>query len=77
HGIEYTFYEAYLEKIDTPSIDSVYVCGLEIEEYTGENIIAYLKSTPNIRSILRPVPAFCRSSRSGWRRCFPCIPCCI
>ena len=43
HGIEYTFYEEYLEKIDTERIDSVYVCGLEIEEYTGENILAYLR----------------------------------
>ncbi|MGN0135356.1 PfkB family carbohydrate kinase [Anaerotignum sp.] len=46
HGIEYTFYEEYLEKIDTASIDSVYVCGLEIEEYTGWNIIEYLRKHP-------------------------------
>ena len=46
HGIEYTFYEEYLEKIDTESIDSVYVCGLEVEEYTGWNIIAYLRKHP-------------------------------
>ena len=46
HGIEYTFYEEYLEKIDTERIDSVYVCGLEIEEYTGENILAYLRKHP-------------------------------
>lgn len=43
HGIEYTFYEQYLEKINTDTIDSIYVCGLEIEEHTGENIISYLK----------------------------------
>lgn len=46
HGIEYTFYEDYLEKIDTESIDSVYVCGLEIEEHTGWNIIEYLRKHP-------------------------------
>ncbi len=54
HGIEYTFYEAYLEKIDTASIDSVYVCGLEIEEYTGENIIAYLKKHPKYTVYFAP-----------------------
>jgi len=43
HGIEYTFDEAYLEKIDTEQIDSVYVCGLEVEEVTGMNIIGYLE----------------------------------
>jgi len=43
HGIEYTFYEDYLADIDTDSIDSVYVCGLEVEERTGWNIIEYLE----------------------------------
>lgn len=46
HGIEYTFYESYLDQIDTDTIDSVYVCGLEIEESTGWNIIAYLEKHP-------------------------------
>lgn len=43
HGIEYTFYEHYLKNIDVENVDSVYVCGLEIEEKTGWNIIEYLR----------------------------------
>ena len=43
HGVEYTFHESYLEKINTETIDSVYICGLEIEEETGQEIIDYLK----------------------------------
>ncbi|MBO4991299.1 MAG: carbohydrate kinase family protein [Firmicutes bacterium] len=43
HGVEYTFEEDYLKTIDTDRIDSVYVCGLEVEETTGMNIIAYLE----------------------------------
>lgn len=54
HGIEYTFYEEYLEKIDTERIDSVYVCGLEIEEYTGENILAYLRKHPEYTVYFAP-----------------------
>lgn len=54
HGIEYTFYEEYLEKIDTEQIDSVYVCGLEIEEYTGENILAYLRKHPEYTVYFAP-----------------------
>ena len=54
HGIEYTFYEEYLEKIDTASIDSVYVCGLEIEEYTGWNIITYLQKHPEYTIYFAP-----------------------
>ena len=54
HGIEYTFYEEYLEKIDTASIDSVYVCGLEVEEYTGWNIIDYLRKHPEYTVYFAP-----------------------
>lgn len=56
HGIEYTFYESYLENIDTQSIDSVYICGLEIEEYTGMNIIKYLKKHPEYEIYFSPSP---------------------
>ena len=54
HGIEYTFYEQYLENIDTSSIDSVYVCGLEIEEETGWNIITYLRKHPEYTIYFAP-----------------------
>ncbi len=56
HGIEYTFYEDYLEKIHRESIDSVYICGLEIEEYTGWNIIEYLKKHPAYQIYFSPSP---------------------
>ena len=54
HGIEYTFDEQYLENIDTSSIDSVYVCGLEIEEETGWNIITYLRKHPEYTIYFAP-----------------------
>ena len=54
HGIEYTFYEEYLKKINTESIDSVYVCGLEIEEETGWNIITYLQKHPEYTIYFAP-----------------------
>ncbi|WP_313528720.1 carbohydrate kinase family protein [Anaerotignum sp.] len=56
HGIEYTFYESYLENIRTELIDSVYICGLEIEEYTGMNIINYLKKHPEYQIYFSPSP---------------------
>ncbi len=56
HGIEYTFWESYLEKIDTASVDSVYICGLEIEEHTGDNIIAYLEKHPDYTIYFAPGP---------------------
>lgn len=56
HGIEYTFYESYLKNIDTAAIDSVYICGLEIEEYTGWNIIHYLEKHPEYEVYFAPGP---------------------
>lgn len=56
HGVEYTFYESYLENIQTETIDSVYICGLEIEEYTGMNIIKYLKKHPEYEIYFSPSP---------------------
>lgn len=54
HGIEYTFSEEYLQNIDTAAIDSVYICGLEIEESTGWNIIAYLRKHPEYTIYFSP-----------------------
>ena len=54
HGVEYTFDESYLNNIDTESIDSVYVCGLEIEEVNGWDIIAYLKKHPEYTIYFAP-----------------------
>ena len=54
HGIEYTFHEQYLKNIDTSSVDSVYVCGLEIEERTGWDIIQYLRKHPDYTIYFAP-----------------------
>ena len=43
HGTEYFFYKEDLDQIDTTNVNQVYVCGLEIEEPTGDNIIDYLQ----------------------------------
>ena len=54
HGVEYTFSEDYLENIHTESIDSVYVCGLEVEEVNGPEILAYLKKHPDYTVYFAP-----------------------
>lgn len=66
HGIEYTFYEDYLKTIDTASIDSVYICGLEIEEYTGWNIIHYLQKHPEYQVYFAPGPRILKIEQEKW-----------
>lgn len=43
HGVEYSFSESWMGGIDHGEIDGIYVCGLEIEEPTGDEIISYLR----------------------------------
>lgn len=43
HGAEYLFEEKWLENINSNDLDYIYVCGLEIEDKNGEQIINYLE----------------------------------
>ncbi len=58
HGVEYTFDPRWMDGIAADDIDSVYVCGLEIEERTGNEIIAYLKALSSNGSGPAPVIYF-------------------
>ena len=44
HGAEYTFDPAWMAPYEGKSFDYGYVCGLEIEERTGENLVAWLET---------------------------------
>lgn len=50
HGIEYKFQRSWFKEVDLKSFSSVYLCGLELEEDTGEEIVAFLEENkfPNI-----------------------------
>lgn len=43
HGAEYHIYKKELDKIDMHDTAYIYVCGLEIEETTGNDIISFLE----------------------------------
>ena len=43
HGAEYSFHESYMKEFENEDFDYTYVCGLEIEEETGPELIDYLK----------------------------------
>lgn len=56
HGAEYLFQKEWFEHIPLDEIDSVYICGLEIEETTGGNIIEFLEEHRNLRIFFAPGP---------------------
>lgn len=43
HGIEYSFHREWMKDIRLSDYGYVYVCGLEIEETTGEELVEYLE----------------------------------
>lgn len=48
HGIEYSFHADYMKNFAEEHFDYTYICGLEVEEPTGEELIAWLEAHPEI-----------------------------
>lgn len=58
HGIEYHFHPDWMNGIATEDVDSAYVCGLEMEEDSGEQMLAYLRQHPDWTIYFAPGPRF-------------------
>ena len=56
HGVEYTFQKEWMEPYPADEYGLVYVCGLEIEEKTGDNLIEYLEDHPSLTVCYAPGP---------------------
>ncbi|MCR4941145.1 MAG: carbohydrate kinase family protein [Treponemataceae bacterium] len=48
HGAEYSFDPAWFESIDMSNVDSIYVCGLELEVDTEGKIVTWLENQKNV-----------------------------
>ena len=48
HGIEYSFHAEYMDAFAGERFDYTYICGLEVEETTGGELVAWLEAHPNI-----------------------------
>ncbi len=62
HGAEYRFDREWFDRLDTAAFDGVYLCGLEVEEATGPEIIAALESRPPQSLYFAPGPRLTRIS---------------
>lgn len=56
HGVEYTFQKSWMEPYSSENYRFAYVCGLEIEEKTGINLIEYLEEQKNLEVFYAPGP---------------------
>lgn len=56
HGAEYFFDKEWFEQLHADEYEQVYVCGLEIEETTGDVIIDFLEKHMNLQIYFAPGP---------------------
>ncbi|MDD3367665.1 MAG: PfkB family carbohydrate kinase [Lachnospiraceae bacterium] len=56
HGAEYRFQKEWFAELNADEISCVYVCGLELEEETGEHILAFLEAHPELPVFYAPGP---------------------
>lgn len=56
HGAEYTFQKSWMDPYPSKDYQLTYVCGLEIEEPTGINLIEYLEEHKNLQVCYAPGP---------------------
>lgn len=74
HGIEYKFDRAWFKTIDLKQFSSVYLCGLELEEDTGEEIVLFLEEN-NFKNIyFAPGPRLLTIKKSFVDRIFALKP---
>lgn len=48
HGVEYSFHAEYMDAFAGERFDYTYICGLEVEEKTGGELVSWLEAHPNI-----------------------------
>lgn len=56
HGVEYSFRKEWMAKIQASDYSMVYICGLEVEEPTGEDLVAWLEENRGPEIFFAPGP---------------------
>lgn len=78
HGAEYLFEEAWFSMLERSGeigqTDSIYVCGLEIEERTGERILDFLERHRGMRIFFAPSARICSIQKERMDRMLDLSP---
>jgi len=56
HGAEYLFSRSWMDNIDYSQTDSVFICGIDVEESTGTEIVEYVLEHPELDLFFAPGP---------------------
>jgi sugar/nucleoside kinase (ribokinase family) len=68
HGAEYVFSRAWMEKPDYSQTDSVFICGIELEEPTGDELVEFVLEHPELDLYFAPGPRITRIPRRRMER---------
>lgn len=76
HGAEYLFSKEWVKNLNINEFDSVYICGLEIEEKTGYEIVSWLEeiSNFNLKIYFAPGPRLTKIDEKLINRIFALNP---
>lgn len=74
HGVEYSFQKEWMKPYDAGEYSFAYICGLEIEEKTGTNLIEYLEENPELEVCFAPGPRGVQISQEKLRRIYNLHP---
>jgi sugar/nucleoside kinase (ribokinase family) len=70
HGAEYRFSRSWMKGIDYSRKGSVFICGLEIEEATGDEIIDFVYEHPELELYFAPGPRIKHIQKEKMERLF-------
>lgn len=74
HGAEYFYQKEWFDKLDVSQYSQVYICGLEIEETTGDIIIDFLEKHPQLHVYFAPGPRILSIDSKKMQRIFKLHP---
>ena len=56
HGAEYLFSRSWMKNVDFSNVGEVFICGLEVEEPTGSEIVDFVHEHPELDIYFSPGP---------------------
>ena len=74
HGAEYTFDPAWMKPYENAAFDYGYICGLEVEEHTGEALVSWLENAKIGTILYAPGPRGVRVCKELTDRLFALRP---
>ena len=70
HGVEYLFYRSWMENFDFSTADSIFFCGIDVEEETGDEMVEFSCEHPELELYFSPGPRIAHIPHERMERLF-------